>query len=112
MAERTDMRGALDPGSYRHRQSPERAPVRLFGVPVGGFGVFLSLLLACVAAVMSFFLFTFLGIIGIAIYNGVGHRVDYADSYRFFALPAGCLILIVSLIFFGSLWLRQRFSHS
>ena len=57
---------------------------------------------------LTFFLFTFLGILGISIYNGMGHNVDMARSYKYIALPIASLVLIASLVFFGSLYLRRR----
>lgn len=83
-----------------------------FGVPLGDLGFFSSLLMAFAAGFLSFFLVTFLAIVGIMIYNGMGHRVDYADSYKFISFPAGCLVLLLSLIFFGTLWLRRKLSGS
>ena len=59
----------------------------------------------------SFFLFTFLAIVGIMICNGLGHRFNYADSYKYISFPAGCVVLAISLIFFGTLWLRRKFSR-
>ena len=79
-----------------------------FGIPLGDLGAFTSLLMACALGFMSFFLFTFLGIIGITIYNSMGHHADYGASYKYFALPAGGLVLLVSLAFFGTLWLRRK----
>ena len=67
-------------------------------------------LMALAVGFLSFFLFTFLAIVGIMIYNGMGHRVDYAESYKYISFPAGCVVLAVSLIFFGTLWLRRKFS--
>ena len=37
---------------------------------------------------LSFFLFTFLAIVGIMIYNGMGHQVDYADELQVHLLPS------------------------
>ncbi len=84
---------------------------KVFGIPLGDFGLFTSLLMAFTVAFLSFFLFTFLGIIGISIYNGMGHQVDLADSYKYISLPAGCVVLAISLIFFGTLWLRRKVSR-
>jgi hypothetical protein len=86
------------------------APAKLFGVPVGEFGFFLSLLLALTTGVLSFFLMTFLAIVGITIYNGLGHNIDYADSYKLISFPFACVILAASLVFFVTLWLRRKFS--
>ena len=60
---------------------------------------------------LSFFLFSFLGIVGISIYNSMGHHVDLADSYKYISFPAGCVVMAISLIFFGTLWLRRRFAR-
>jgi hypothetical protein len=83
----------------------------VFGVPLGDLGLFSSLLMACTVGFLTFFLVTFLAIIGILVYNGAGHHLDYADSYKFISFPAGCFMLIVSLIFFGTLWVRRKLSR-
>ena len=77
--------------------------------PLGDLGLFTSVLMALAVGFLSFFLFTFLAIVGIMIYNGMGHRVDYAESYKYISFPAGCVVLAISLIFFGTLWLRRKF---
>ncbi len=86
-----------------------RAEGTFFGVPLGDFGFFTSLLMALGVGFLSFFLFTFLAIVGITIYNGMGHRVDYAESYKYISFPAGCVVMAISLVFFGRLWLRRKF---
>jgi hypothetical protein len=83
---------------------------RFFGVRLGELGFFTSVLMALTVGFLSFFLMTFLAILGIMIYNGMGHSVDYADSYKFISFPAGCLMLAVGLVFFGTLWLRRKLS--
>jgi hypothetical protein len=89
---------------------PSQAGARFFGVPLGDFGFFTSVLMAFTVGFLSFFLFTFLAIIGLMIYNGVGHHVDYSASYKYLSLPAACVVLAASLIFFGTLWLRRKVS--
>jgi hypothetical protein len=91
------------------REANPRAEGKFFGVPLGDFGLFTSLLMALAVGFLSFFLFTFLAIVGIMIYNGMGHQVDYAESYKYISFPAGCVVLAISLIFFGTLWLRRKF---
>jgi hypothetical protein len=86
-----------------------RAEGKFFGIPLGDFGFFTSVLMAFAVGFLSFFLFTFLAIVGIMIYNGMGHRVDYAESYKYISFPAGCVVLAVSLVFFGTLWVRRKF---
>jgi hypothetical protein len=92
-----------------HQGANPRAEGTFFGIPLGDFGFFTSLLMAVAVGFLSFFLFTFLAIVGIMIYNGVGHRVDYADSYKYISFPASCVVLLISLAFFGRLWLRRKF---
>lgn len=82
----------------------------LFGIPLGDLGFFSSLLIACTMGFLTFFLVTFLAIMGILIYNSAGHHLDYADSYKFISFPACCGMLIASLIFFATLWLRRKLS--
>ena len=68
--------------------------------------------MALAVGFLSFFLLSFLAIIGIAVYNGIGHHVDLADSYKYISFPAGCVVLVISLIFFGTLWARRKFARS
>jgi hypothetical protein len=86
-----------------------RAQGSFFGIPLGDLGLGTSILMAFTVGFLSFFLFCFLGIVGIAIYNGMGHQVDFADSYKYISLPASCVVLTASLIFFGTLWVRRKF---
>lgn len=68
--------------------------------------------MALAVGFLSFFLFSFLAIIGISIYNGMGHHVDLSYSYKYISFPAGCVVLAVSLAFFGTLWVRRKFTRS
>jgi hypothetical protein len=86
----------------------QQAKGTIFGIPLGDLGLGTSILMAFAVGFLSFFLLTFLGIVGVAVYNGMGHQADFADSYKFIAFPAACVILVVSLIFFGTLWVRRK----
>ena len=90
------------------RPSPTRG--RFFGVPLGDLGLITSVLMAFTVGFLSFFLFTFLAILGVTIYNGMGHHVDYSASYKYISFPAACVVLAASLIFFATLWLRRKVS--
>jgi nitrate reductase gamma subunit len=82
---------------------------RLFGIPLGDFGLFSSLLLSFSLGFAIFFLATFLSIFALLIYNEGGHHaVNYADTYKFVGLPAGLIALVLSLISFGFLWIRRK----
>jgi ABC-type Fe3+ transport system permease subunit len=85
---------------------------RIFGIPLGDFGIFSSLLLSFSLGFGSFFLATFLAIFTLLFYNEGGHHnVDFADTYKFVGLPVGLVVLAVSLIFFVSLWIRRKVSE-
>jgi hypothetical protein len=92
------------------RVSSPQVATRVFGIPLGDFGFFTSVLMAFTVGFLSFFLFTFLAIVGVMIYNGMGHQVDYSASYKYISFPAACVVLIASLIFFATLWLRRKTS--
>jgi hypothetical protein len=96
-----------DLGQVRSPQSEGR----FFGIPLGDLGLATSILMAFSVGFISFFLFTFLAIIGVSIYNGMGHKVDLADSYKYISLPAACVVLLASLVFFGTLWLRRKLNR-
>jgi hypothetical protein len=83
---------------------------RFFGVPLGDFGLFASLLLSFSLGFTAFFASCFVSIIGILIYNSAGHHMNFADSYRLIALPVGLVVLVVSLVFFLGLWFRRKLS--
>lgn len=84
---------------------------RFFGIPLGDFGLFSSLLLSFSLGFASFFLATFLAIFTLLFYNEGGHHnVDFADTYKFVGLPVGLVVLAASLVFFGSLWIRRKVS--
>ncbi len=85
---------------------------RVFGIRLGDFGLFASLLLSLALGFLGFFLSTFLAIFGILIYNSIGHKVDFADSYRLIGLPVGLVVLAASLVLFGFLWIRRKTSGS
>lgn len=82
-----------------------------FGLPIGDFGLFASLLISLASGFLAFFLTTFVGIVSILFYNTIGHHsVDFALSYKVFALPVGIAVLAVSLVVLGFLWLRRKFA--
>jgi hypothetical protein len=85
------------------------APVKLLGVPVGDFGLFASTLIAVALGFMTFFGVTFLSIFGLVIYNAAGgHAVTLDTSYKFIALPAGIVVLVVSFTVLMGLWVRRK----
>jgi len=80
----------------------------LFGVPVGELGWFATLLVSAASGFLSFFAATFVGIFTVLLGNTIGHHTwDYAISYRLIGLPVGVLVLVVALVYLGSLWIRR-----
>jgi uncharacterized membrane protein YphA (DoxX/SURF4 family) len=85
---------------------------RLFGVPLGKLGLFSRLLIGAATAFAAFFAATFLGIVGIMVYNtSTHHTVDYALSYERGGLVVGILTLVVAWGFLGTQWVRRLTSH-
>jgi uncharacterized membrane protein len=83
--------------------------VRLFGVPVGDFGFFASLLVSVAAGFLTFFAMTFLSIVGVSIYKGITHSpITLAVSYKYIAFPAAVLVLLVALTFLMTVWVRRK----
>jgi hypothetical protein len=83
--------------------------IRVWGIPVGGFGFFASILIAIALGFITFFGATFLSIFGLMIYNRAGgHHVTLDTAYKFIALPAGIFMLIVSLAVLLGIWLHRK----
>jgi hypothetical protein len=84
---------------------------RFFGIQLGDFGLFATVLLSFSLGFLSFFATCFVAIFGILIYNSAGHHnMNFADSYRYIALPVGLTVLAISLILLLGLWLRRKLS--
>ncbi len=91
------------------RASGGRAPGRVFGIPLGELGLFSSLLMAFAFGFLVFFVTCFVAILSLLFYNSAGHHaVDMADSYRYFAFPAGVGALAFALVVLLGLWLRRK----
>jgi hypothetical protein len=85
----------------------------LFGVPVGDFGWFASLLVGLASGFMAFFASTFCAIVFILIYNTATHStVDFALSYRRVGFPIGILVLVAALSYLGTLWFKRILRRS
>ena len=86
-------------------------PARLLGIPLGDFGLFSALLLSLASGFLTFFATCFLAIVGLLVWNVSTHQaINYADSYRYVAAPAGLLVLVVAVFFFTGTWLRRKFA--
>jgi hypothetical protein len=100
-----------DNGSRRSsgNNSGSGSPGRIFGIPLGELGLFTSLLMAFAFGFLVFFVTCFFSILGLLFYNSSGHHVvDMADSYRYFAFPAGIAALAFALVVLLGLWARRK----
>jgi hypothetical protein len=85
----------------------------LFGVPVGDFGWFASLLIGVATGFMAFFASTFCAIVFILIYNTAAHgNIDFALSYRRIGFPIGIAVLVVALSYLATLWFKRILRRS
>jgi hypothetical protein len=81
---------------------------RFFGIPLGEMGWFASLLMGAAAGFIAFFGTTFLGIIGIMVYNSRTHSsVDYALSYQRGGLIVGVATLLTAWAVLGTFWVKR-----
>jgi hypothetical protein len=81
----------------------------LFGVPLGDLGWFTTLLMSFAMGFAAFFAATFCAIIGVLFYNTATHRaIDFALTYKRAGLPVGALVLVVTLGYLGTLWVRRQ----
>jgi TRAP-type C4-dicarboxylate transport system permease small subunit len=96
-------------GRGAERGGSSGAPGRVFGIPLGELGLFSSLLMAFSFGFLVFFATCFFAILGLLFYNTAGHHaVNMADSYRYFALPAGLVALAFALVVLLGLWVRRK----
>jgi hypothetical protein len=80
----------------------------VLGIPLGDLGWFASLLMGTAAGFVTFFLSTFLAIVGFMVYSVVEHVTpDYALTYKRIGFPIGMTVLVVSLSYLGALWTRR-----
>jgi uncharacterized BrkB/YihY/UPF0761 family membrane protein len=85
----------------------------LFGVPVGDLGWFTSLLMSFALGFTAFFAATFCAIVGILFYNtATHHAVDFSLTYSRVGLPVGVLVLLVALLYLGTMWVRRQLRKS
>ena len=85
----------------------------LFGVPLGDLGWFTSLLMSFALGFAAFFAATFCAIVGILFYNtATHHAVDFSLTYSHVGLPVGVLVLLVALLYLGTLWVRRQLRKS
>ena len=87
----------------------ESTPRRLFGVPVGDFGFFQTILVSVSLGFMAFFAGTFLSILGVSIYKGITHSPVTLDvSYKYISFPFSILVLLAASTYLMTLWVQRK----
>ncbi len=80
----------------------------LFGAPVKDLGWAATLIMGLAAGFITFFAMTFVGIVAILILRESGHpAADFTISYRLMGLPAGLLMMVLSLAYLGTFWVKR-----
>ncbi len=79
--------------------------------PPPGFGLFASGLLAVSLGLAGFCTSCFVAILGLLLWShgGAGHPVDFANTYKYVALPVGIAVTLVSGVVLLALWLRRTY---
>jgi len=97
--------GSQDAGKIGQGQNTQG---KLFGIPLGELGFFARLLIGAATGFAAFFAATFLGIVGILIYNTTTHSaVNYALSYERGGLIVGIATLLLAWGVLGTQWVRK-----
>ncbi|HUZ05733.1 MAG TPA: hypothetical protein VMU62_10275 [Acidobacteriaceae bacterium] len=83
---------------------------KFFGIPIGKFGLFASLLLSLTAGCVAFFVTTFFAIFGVMIYDGIHHLSiqNLNISYKFISAPIGGMAMLFSMAYLLSIWIRRK----
>jgi hypothetical protein len=82
----------------------------LFGIPLGDFGLFTTLIMSIAVGFAAFFAATFCAIIALLFYKAAaGHTPDFTVTYKWVGLPVGIFVLLLTLAYLGTLWFRRKF---
>jgi hypothetical protein len=88
----------------RTQIAPNYTGPRFFGVPVGDFSLFQTLLITFAVTVASFLVATFCAIMTILVLTQAAHKkIDFSIAYKWFGLPVGIAMLVATLGYLGSL---------
>lgn len=81
----------------------------LFGIPLGDLGLFTTLLMSAAIGFAAFFAATFCAIFGLLFYKvGTGHMPDFTLTYKWVGLPVGIAMLLLTLGYLGTLWVKRK----
>jgi hypothetical protein len=81
----------------------------LFGIPLGDLGLFTTLIMSTAVGFAAFFAATFCAIITLLFYKvATSHMPDFTITYKWVGLPVGIAVLILTLAYLGTLWIKRK----
>ena len=81
----------------------------LFGIPLGDLGLFTTLLMSGAVGFAAFFAATFFAIISLLFYKvATSHMPDFTLTYKWVGLPVGIAVLLLTLAYLGTLWVKRK----
>ena len=96
-----------------HGVNRARQEGMLLGIPLGELGLFQTLLMSFATGFAAFFATTFLAIMALLVYMmATSKHPDFSLTYKEAGLPVGLLVLLVALVYLGSLWVKRKLRKS
>ena len=81
----------------------------LFGIPLGDLGLFTTLLMSGAVGFAAFFASTFCAIITLLFYKvATSHMPDFTITYKWVGIPVGAVVLLLTLAYLGTLWVKRK----
>jgi uncharacterized BrkB/YihY/UPF0761 family membrane protein len=81
----------------------------LFGIPLGDLGFFTTLVMSGAVGFAAFFAATFFAIISMLVYKIATSRMpDFTLTYKWVGLPVGIAVLLLTLAYLGTLWVKRK----
>ena len=81
----------------------------LFGIPLGDLGLFTTLLMSAAVGFAAFFAATFCAIVVLLFDKAAtSHMPDFTITYKWVGLPVGVAVLLLTLAYLGTLWIKRK----
>lgn len=90
----------------------EAKDATIFGIPVGRLGLLSCMVLGVATGLLAFVIALFFAIVGVTIYDAASgtSMANLTITYRDIAAPAGVLVMLVSLVYLFTIWVRHKFA--
>ncbi len=80
-----------------------------FGIPLGDFGLITTVVMSFALAFAAFFAATFCGIVWLLIDKvATGRMPDFTLTYKWVGIPVGSVVLVLTLAYLGTLWVKRK----